>query len=110
MEIKEFVDHYYNPKTKTISVTFRIDGDDDEHVRIDEFDVKLIEKTGYYIIDNFDIETDDFPIPFDDELYDSSEDDLEEIIDYEINEDELSSFMSEYYIQNPKKLPVLIIF
>ena len=66
MEIKELVEYYYNPKSKTISVTFRLEDDDDDHVRVDEFEIKHIEKSGYYIVENY--ESDDLNFVFDDDF------------------------------------------
>ena len=109
MEITELVEYYYNPKSKTISVTFRLEDDDDDHVRVDEFEIKHIEKSGYYIVENY--ESDDLNFVFDDDFNEVRDEEIfEEEFEYEIEENELLSYMSEFYTKNPKKLPNSIIF
>ena len=51
---------------------------------------------------NFDFD-DDFNEVRDEEIF-------EEEFEYEIEENELLSYMSEFYTKNPKKLPNSIIF
>ena len=45
----EIVDFYYNPKSETIQVSFRLDDDSEDLIREDEFEMDLIENHGYYI-------------------------------------------------------------
>ena len=39
----EIVDFYYNPKSETIQVSFRLDDDSEDLIREDEFEMDLIE-------------------------------------------------------------------
>jgi hypothetical protein len=62
-------------------------------------------------LENYDYESSDFPI-----IYEEDTDELiidEEASDekeYEVDTDELTSFMEEYYSNNPKKIPPSFLF
>ena len=92
MEIKEIISYNLNTEKNILEVSFRtIDDNEDTH-RTDHIDYMLISEYGY------EIET---------ESFDFFDDDVDDVIkeDVEIDEDELLSFLNEYYLINPKSLP-----
>lgn len=94
MEIKEIVSYYLNPENDILDVTFRTIEDSDDVIRIDRIDFLVSEDYGFDLItENFDI----FGDEFDEELFDSEK--------IDIDEDELISFLNEYYLLNPSSLP-----
>jgi hypothetical protein len=96
MEVCEIITHHIDKTQNLINVEFRLMGDDDDVVREDTIEYSFFEEFGYD-------ETKDFNI-FDtiSEEVDEWEDDD---FDYLTNEDDLISFLNEYYIVYPKKLP-----
>ena len=111
MKIKEIVDYYYNPKSEIIQVSFRLKEDGEDEIREHEFELDFVEKSGFFILENYNYESSDFPI-----IYEEDTDEL--IIDevaldereYEVDKIELKDFMDEYYKLNPKKLPPSFLF
>jgi hypothetical protein len=97
MEIKELVSFYVNEVSETLEVSFRLVGDNDDEVREDQIDLTEVEAFGYNL--NSKIDLDLFE---DDEYGDSSDYDL--IDDFE-DEDEVISFLNEYYLIYPDYLP-----
>jgi hypothetical protein len=95
MEIKEIVSYYFNNETNLVDVSFRTIEDEEDVVRIDTIDYSVIESYG------FDLITESFDF-FDDDLEEDSYDDEEKV---ELDEDELMSFLNEYYIVNPDSIP-----
>ena len=96
MEVCEIITHHIDKTQNLINVEFRLMGDDDDVVREDTIEYSFFEEFGYD-------ETKDFNI-FDtitDEVDEWEDDDF----DYLTNEDDLISFLNEYYIVYPKKLP-----
>ena len=94
MEIKEIISYYLNPENDILDVTFRTIEDNDDVIRIDKIDFLVSEDYGFDLItENFDI----FGDEFDEELFDSEK--------IDIDEDELISFLNEYYLLNPSSLP-----
>ena len=109
--ISEIVEYYYNQKSETLQVTFRIKEDSEDYVRQDEFEIDYIENSGYYILEDYDYESTDYPIMYEedtDELIIDEEVNNEK--DYKIDTSELKSFLQEYYNSNPKKLPDSTLF
>lgn len=94
MEIKEIVSYYFNNETNLVEVSFRTIDDEEDVVRVDTIDYSVIESYG------FDLITESFDF-FDDDL----EDDSYEEEKVELDEDELITFLNEYYIVNPNILP-----
>ena len=94
MEVCEIITHHIDKTQNLINVEFRLMGDDDDVVREDTIEYSFFEEFGYD-------ETKDFNI-FDtiSEEVDEWEDDD---FDYLTNEDDLISFLNEYYIVYPKK-------
>ena len=111
MKIKEIVDYYYNPKSEIIQVSFRLKEDGEDEIREHEFELDFVEKSGFFILENYDYESSDFPI-----IYEEDTDELiidEEASDekeYEVDKSELKDFMDEYYKLNPKKIPPSFLF
>jgi len=95
MEIRELVSYYLYEDTKRIEVTFKLSLDSEDEVRNDIINLEEAEEFGYNLIEN----NNDF-FQFDDEEY---EEDFDDFVD--IDEDLLISFLNEYYIVNPDKLP-----
>ena len=111
MKIKEIVDYYYNPKSEIIQVSFRLNEDGEDEIREHEFELDFVEKSGFFILENYDYESSDLPI-----IYEEDTDELiidEEALEekeYEVDKIELKDFMDEYYKLNPKKLPPSFLF
>ena len=95
MEVVEIISHYIDKHQNLINVEFKIMGDDDDMVREDFIEYSFFEEFGF---DN----SKDFGI-FEDVLEDDEweEDDVE----YIGNEDTLISFLNEYYVVYPRKIP-----
>ena len=93
MEIKEIISYYIHEKARTLEVSFTLITDSEDEVRNDIISISEAEDFGYKLIqDDFDIfEEEDFEI----------EDDEFETVDEEI----LISYLNEYYVVNPDKLP-----
>lgn len=87
MEIQELISLYLFEDTKRIEISFRLSSDSEDEVRNDIIDLNDAEDFGYNLID----ETNEF-FGYDDEFQ-------------SIDEDQLISFLNEYYIVNPDKLP-----
>lgn len=94
MEIKEIVSYFMNSDSNMMEVSFRTIEDNDEVIRVDQIDYSIVEEYG------FDLVTESFDF-FEDEEDDSFVD--EEKV--ELDEDELITFLNEYYTINPESLP-----
>lgn len=94
MEIKEIISYFFNGESNIVEVVFRTIDDSDEVVRTDNIDYAVIEDYG------FDLVTESFDF-FDEEF----EDDIVSEEKIELDEDELISFLNEYYMLNSDKLP-----
>ena len=94
MEIKEIVSYFMSNDNNIIEVSFRTIEDDDEMVRVDQIQYSIAEEYGFGLIT---------------ETFDFFDDDEEEIyVDedkVELDEDELITFLNEYYTVNPDSLP-----
>jgi hypothetical protein len=99
MEIKELVGYYVNDTSQTLDVSFRLITDNEDTIRTDQINLDDAESFGLNLEDNnndpFDSDDDDYFA----EMIRSYES------DFEVDEDELVSFLNEYYTVNPKKLP-----
>lgn len=101
MEIKELVSFYINEVSETLDVSFRMTGDSDDEIREDQINLTEVDVFGYNfrkknnlgLFDDEDDEFDDF------ELDEDFEDDYEII-----------SFLNEYYLIYPDKLPDVSLF
>jgi hypothetical protein len=94
MEIIELISYYIHEDTQMVEVSFRTNLDAEEEFRADVISLKETSDYGYDII------KEDF------EFFDEDGDDDDEFEDFvSIDEDLLISFLNEYYIVNPNKLP-----
>jgi hypothetical protein len=96
MEIKELESFYINETSQTLDVTFRILSDNDDEIRTDQIDLTESKTFGYNFLKDEN-----------DELWD---DDGEDYFDtygeeYEMDEEEIISFLNEYYLIYPDRLP-----
>ena len=95
MEIREIIET--SVKEPIIEVKFRLATDSDEVMRTVEFQLDEIEDSGYNIL------TEDFDL-FDIDDWDEEDDEFEysddEIDELNVDEEELISFMNEYFLIN----------
>jgi hypothetical protein len=98
MEIKELVSYYINETSHMLEVTFRTLTDNEDEIRTDQIVLEEIETFGYNILNNIN---ENF-FEDDDEEFEDMFNDFEE---EELDEDEIVSFLNEYYLIYPKKLP-----
>jgi hypothetical protein len=96
MEIIEIISYSVNVKKNILEVVFRTMDDSEEMVREDRMDYSFAEDYGYQL------EEEDFDLFFDDD--EDFEDDYDENEVF-LDEDQLISFLNEYYTVNPKSLP-----
>jgi hypothetical protein len=96
MEINEIVSYYIHEDSRRLEVSFRLMNDNDDEVRNDIINIDEAEDFGYNLIqEGFDL--------FDDE---DDEDNFDDFDDFEsIDEETLITYLNEYYIVNPTKLP-----
>lgn len=95
MEIKEIVSYYLNNETNILEVSFRTIDDSDEVMRNDSIDYSVVEDYGFDLVtESFDF----FDEEFEDELGGESE-------ETELDEQELITFLNEYYTINSDLLP-----
>jgi hypothetical protein len=94
MEIKEIVSYFLNPTSNILEVTFRTIDDEDDSIRTDNIDYSIVEEYGFSVEVEYDI-TEEMD---EDELWEKN-------YIVELDEEELTSFLNEYYEVNPKSLP-----
>ena len=94
MEIKEIVTYFLNTDSNILEVSFRSIEDTDDVLRTDSINYSIVEDYGFIL------ETEYFDF-FDDEF----EDVEEEKKSVELDEDELVSFLNEYYTVNNHMIP-----
>ena len=93
MEIIEIISYHVNNSDDTIEVKFRLSEDAESEIRVDEIPLSEADDFGFNLI------LEDFDFFNEDEENDN-------IIDTnEVDEDELLSFLNEYYMVYPDKLP-----
>jgi hypothetical protein len=97
MEIKEIVSYFLNAESNILEIFFRTIDDEDDVLRTDNIDYSITEEYGFVL------ESDTFG--FYDSEFEDEEDLFEEESKIELDEDELISFLNEYYEINPKSLP-----
>lgn len=94
MEIKEIVSYFLNSDSNILDVSFRTIEDDDEVLRTDSIDYSIVEDYGFDLVtESFDFFDDDY----EDEVFEQEK--------IELDEDELITFLNEYYTVNPESLP-----
>jgi hypothetical protein len=96
MEIKEIISYYFNGDTNIMEVSFRTIEDEEDVLRNDTIDYTIVEEYG------FDLVTESFDFFGDDEDFEGTIFEEETI---ELDEDELLTFLNEYYMINPTQLP-----
>jgi hypothetical protein len=97
MEIKEIISYYFNGDTNIMEVSFRTIEDEEDVLRNDTIDYTIVEEYGFDLVtESFDFFGDDDD-DFGGGIYE------EETI--ELDEDELLTFLNEYYMINPTQLP-----
>lgn len=96
MEVIEILSNHIDKTQNLINVEFRMMGDDDDMIREDIIEYSFFEEFGFDNKKDFETFFDEDDI----DDWDSGDDDY----DY-IDEDELISFLNEYYIIYPKKIP-----
>jgi hypothetical protein len=94
MEICEIISYYIHENSRRLDVSFRMSHDDEDEVRNDIINIGEAEEFGYNLIqEGF-------------ELYDEDEEEYDDFDDFEtIDEETLITYLNEYYIVNPDKLP-----
>jgi hypothetical protein len=100
-EINELVSYFINEENQTLEVTFRLDSDNEDEIRTDQIDLSESTTFGYNLIPN---NTD-----FYNDRYDDEEDEFDEYYEV-VDEDEVISFLNEYYLIYPTKLPKSELF
>lgn len=99
MEIKELVTFYLNDATQTLEVSFRMFEDNEDEIRKDEIQFDEILNFGY----NFH-QINEFQNFFQDDIDDDIEYSEEDKMDL-VNQDDIISFITEYYLIYTDKLP-----
>ena len=94
MEVQELIFFYLHENSNQVEVQFRLNIDSDEEIRTDLIDLNEANDFG------FDLIMEDYTLNEDDD-----EDEFYWLESPSIDEDNLISFMNEYYIVNPDKLP-----
>jgi len=96
MEIQELIFFYLHEITSTIEVQFRLTIDSDEELRTDNINLNEAIDFGYdLIMEDYNLQGDD----------DDEDDEFYWLGPPSVDEDVLLSFLNEYYIINPDKLP-----
>ena len=96
MEIKELRSFFVNPSTETLNVEFSLETDADDEIRTAEISLDEVLDFGY----DFSTEEEDLMEEFDEEEFDYDEEELNVV-----DESDVISFLNEYYVINPNKLP-----
>jgi hypothetical protein len=96
MEIKELESFYINETSQTLDVTFRMLSDNDDEIRTDQIDLSETKTFGYNFLKD---DTDDLWGDEDDDFFGTYDE------EFEMDEEEITSFLNEYYLIYPKRLP-----
>lgn len=107
MEIREILSHFVNTNTSHLEVDFRIAEDSDDLVRTDSITFKEIKEFGFDFINELEDIHENFS---DDEEEYTDEDDFLFNFDETIDLDEVKSFLDEYYMVYPDRLPKAELF
>ena len=95
MEVTHILSHYIDKNQNSIAVEFRTIDDEDDMVREDFIEYSFFEEFGYDNKKNFDIF---------ESLLEEEDEWGEDYYDY-VDDETLMSFLNEYYIVYPKKIP-----
>ena len=96
MEVIEIISNFANKDNNVLEVEFRLRNDDENTLRSDTIEFEYLNDFGYITNLNLDI--------FED-IDDEWELDFEDDEDFFIDEDELISFLNEYYTVYNDRLP-----
>lgn len=108
MEIKELVSFYINESSQTLDVTFRTLLDSDDEIRTDQIEFDELKNFGYdVLLDRID-DYNDLNEEEDEEF--GNIDDFDFLFEDDEIEYDVISFLNEYYLINPKKLPKSELF
>ena len=97
MEIIEILSFHLNNLEEVLEVSFRTNSDNEDLVRESKIDFLDISDFGYKFHESFE---DEYLNEDDSEYYDEFDDD-----DLFVDENEILSFLNEYYVLFPDKLP-----
>jgi len=101
MEISEIISYYIHEDSRRIEVSFKLMNDSEDEVRNDIISIEEAEEFGYNLIQE----------GFDYYLEEDEEEEYDDFDDFEtIDEDVLITYLNEYYIVNPTKLPKTELF
>ena len=104
MEIGELISFYVNDLSETLDVSFRLVGDEEDQIRLDEIDLSELDTFGFNLKDRVDIDL------FDDDDDDFDDDNLFDFEDEDIDDSEIISFLNQYYLIFPENLPETELF
>ena len=93
MEVQELIFYYVNKDRASIEVQFRLDLDSDDEMRVDNINLNEAIDFGY------DLLLEDF------ESNEEEDEDSFWLDSPSIDEESLLSFLNEYYVVNPDKMP-----
>ena len=96
MEVVGIISHYIDKTQNLINVEFRLLEDDDDMIREDIIEYSYFEEFGFDNSKDFNIF---------DEILDEEDEWGSDDYDYIENEDSIITFLNEYYVVYPKKLP-----
>ena len=99
MEVKEIVSYYIDDSSQTLDVTFRTISDSDDEIRNDQIEIHEVSELAYDFILNEIIEFDE-----------DGEQDIDYLDELNIYEDDIISFLNEYYVLYPNRLPKSELF
>jgi len=108
MEINELVSFYINESSQTLEYTFRTIEDSEDEIRTGSIEFDEIKNFGYDFLDDI---TNSFKTLEEKGLFDDDDyGDFDDLFEDEFDEQEFISFLNEYYLVNPKKLPKSELF
>ena len=103
MQIKDIITFYVNETSETLEVSFRLESDQDDEVREDFIDLSEVDKFGYNFRNNSNNS-------FEDEEFDENLFVDDDYITNDVSSNDVQSFISEYYLIFPEKLPTAQLF
>lgn len=101
MQVKELVTFYINEMSKTLDVSFRMEIDSEDEIRNDSILIEEVKNFGYEFLNEEKMDL------YEDENYEDLLNDFEDEI---VDENEVLSFLNEYYMINENKLPSAELF
>ena len=108
MEINELVSFYINESSQTLEYTFRTIDDSEDEIRTGSIEFDEIKNFGYDFLDDI---TNSFKTLEEEGLFDDDDyGEFDDLFEDEFDEQEFISFLNEYYLVNPKKLPKSELF